>query len=280
MRLEEDVLIVALSDAGTIRGASRNLYISQPAISQRLKQIEERWGEPLFIRTHKSLIPTPAGEEIIAYSKKRLYDEKQLQDRLSAVTGTVRGTLSLAVSSVIAQYYLPPLLREYTRLYPDVKMDLRTGLSSTMYDERHQVHLAILRGDVEDTDALKELFSEKLFYVSRKDSLSPSLFIEFQSDFTFHSIVNDWFLTTELTIPKQTIKVDQIETCKQLMLHGIGSCVLPELATNDLTTQHCHLQSLQIRGQDLLRKTWLHCSPKHADLPQVRAFLDLLKSTP
>lgn len=143
MRLEEDLLIATLSDEGTIRGASRKLYISQPALSQRLKQIEQRFGEPLFIRTHKSLIPTPVGEEVIAFAKRRVQEEKQLQDRLSKLTGTVRGTLSLGISSVIAQYVLPKPLRAYVNAYPDVKIDLHTGLSSAIYQNRHHTHLRL-----------------------------------------------------------------------------------------------------------------------------------------
>ncbi len=280
MRLDEDALIVTLSKAGTIRGASRDLYISQPAISQRLKQIEERWGEPLFIRTHKSLIPTPVGEELIAYSKKRLSDERQLQDRLSELTGTVRGTLSLAVSSVIAQYYLPQLLRSYMETYPNVRIDLQTGLSSAMYKERHHVHLSILRGEVDDTDSLTKLFSEKLYYVTKKNSPSTQTLIEFQSDQAFHSQLETWFQTTSFPSPTQTIKVDQIETCKQLMYNGIGACILPEIATNDISTEECLFIPIEVDGAFLERDTWVHCHMKYANLPQVQAFLTLLNQAP
>lgn len=279
MRLDEDVLIVTLSKAGTIRGASRDLYISQPAISQRLKQIEERWGEPLFIRTHKSLIPTPVGEELIAYSIKRLADERKLQDRLSEVTGSVRGTLSLAVSSVIAQYYLPQLLRSYIETYPNVKIDLQTGLSSAMYKERHNAHLSILRGEVDDADSLTKLFSEKLYYVTKKNNPSTQTLIEFQSDQAFHSQLETWFQTTISPSPTQTIKVDQIETCKQLMYNGIGGCILPEIATKDISAEDCHFIPVMLDEAYLQRDTWIHCHMKYAKLPQVQAFLDLLNQS-
>ncbi|MFB4211714.1 LysR family transcriptional regulator [Shouchella sp. JSM 1781072] len=276
MRLDDDELIVALHEAGTIRGASRHLYLSQPAISQRLKQIEEKWGETLFIRTHKSLIPTPIGEEIILYAKTRIQNEKEFINRMSLLTGQVRGTLSLAVSSVIAQYYLPTLLKMYMALYPQVKIDLHTGLTTAMHAKRHDVHVSILRGDLEDEEAKQKLFSENLYYVSNQAHEETNTLIEFQSDPTFHATLEKWFQSKPFPLPKQTIKVDQIETCKQLMLNGIGACILPEIATKDLEHTRCRFIKLHINGEDLKRDTWTYHSEKHIELPQVHAFLDML----
>lgn len=277
MRLEEDLLIATLSDEGTIRGASRKLYISQPALSQRLKQIEQRFGEPLFIRTHKSLIPTPVGEEVIAFAKRRVQEEKQLQDRLSKLTGTVRGTLSLGISSVIAQYVLPKPLRAYVNAYPDVKIDLHTGLSSAIYQNRHHTHLSIIRGDVDDKEGLTLLFSERLYYVRRADTEKPTVFISFQSDDAFQSLIEEWLYAEAAHSPLQTITVDQIETCKQLMANGIGAAILPEVAVRDLNGNDYIRMPLDVNGKETMRSTWLHCPESHRSLPQVNAFITFLQ---
>jgi len=276
MRLDDDELIVALDAAGTIRGAAKQLYLSQPALSQRLKQIEEKWGEALFIRTHKSLIPTPVGEEVILFAKTRIREEKEFMNRLNTLTGHVRSTLSLAVSSVIAQYYLPPLLKNYMEQYPQVKIDLQTGFTTAMYAQRHNVHVSILRGELEGEDVKQKLFSENLYYVANKQYEDTNTLIEFQSDATFHATLDKWFLSEPFPLPKQTIKVDQIETCKQLMLNGIGACILPEIATQDLNEMTCRFTRLHMNGNELRRDTWTYYNEKNASLPQVKAFLALL----
>ncbi|WP_059105752.1 LysR family transcriptional regulator [Shouchella shacheensis] len=279
MKIDEDQLLATLKQAGTIRGAAKRLYISQPAISQRLKQVEEKWGEPLFIRTHKQLLLTPAGEEVVRFAEQRLAEEKRLQERLSQLTGTIRGTLSLGVSSVFGQYVLPNVLHVYMQKYPEVKIDLQTGLSSFISSSKENFHISITRGEPALPHSSERLLRERLYLVEKASSLAPpkkQVFIEFQSDAGMESMINEWFVQEGGRKPDQVIKVDQIETCKQLMACGIGMAVLPEMATQNLPEDDYQFEPLILKGETLMRHTYSSCSDYHRTLPQVNAFLEVL----
>lgn len=75
--MNEFELIKALAEEGNMRKAAERLFLTQPALSQRLQTIEKEWGTRLFIRSQKGLEPTPAGELVIEYAKKVLIQKKK-----------------------------------------------------------------------------------------------------------------------------------------------------------------------------------------------------------
>ncbi|MBP3950752.1 LysR family transcriptional regulator [Bacillus suaedae] len=282
MKTDDYKLLVMIKKQRTIRAAAKELLISQPAISQRLKQIEEQWGEKIFLRTHKQLIVTPVGEKIIALAERIISEENQLLDDISRMSDQVRGRLSLGVSSVVGQYLLPTVLQEYTQTFPEVEIELFTGLSQDIRQSMANFHLMIIRGEKLNQLNCIELFSEPLYLIERKD-INPEhknkLLIEFQSDHSFHSLVEQWLVEqAEIKISRK-IKVDQIETCKQLMSHGIGMAVLPEMAMTNLNLNEYVIKPLVANEKMIKRTTWLCYTDIVRELPQVEAFFQLLKKS-
>lgn len=276
MKMEDSKLLAALFQAGTIRGAAKSLYISQPAVSQRLKSIEAAWGETLFIRTHQQLIATPIGEKVAAHAIKVLESEQRLKEEISQTSTEVQGSLSLGVSTLIGQYLLPDVLDRYLSKYPLVNIQLVTGISKQIEASFEDYHVAIVRGK---RPAFKEtvlLMEEPLYYIENKDTARRSTFIEFQTDDNFQTAINEWLLMHPEFIPKSTLKVDQIETCKQMLLRNIGACVLPAAAVQNIPREHFHFHLMKKNEHPLLRSTWLHYNKKVKALPQVRAFIELL----
>ena len=137
MKIDDYRLLVALSEQGTLRKAADTLYISQPAVSQRLKTIEDEWGTDIFIRTKKKLITTTNGELIIQHAKKMLKEETNLKEMIQYYEGTVNGKLSIGVSSLIGQTILPKVLEKYIKLYPKPVRKKACDLSSC----RHNVFI-------------------------------------------------------------------------------------------------------------------------------------------
>src|SRR5690625_3529307 len=103
LKIDDYALLVKLNEIGTIRGTAKEMIISQPAVSQRLKYIENYFEEQIFIRTSKRLILTPIGEIIIKHAKKVIERETALKNLLTTSSKDVQGTLSIACSSLISQ---------------------------------------------------------------------------------------------------------------------------------------------------------------------------------
>ncbi|WP_407272614.1 LysR family transcriptional regulator [Radiobacillus sp. PE A8.2] len=279
MKIDDYQLLIALKESGTIRGASRSLLISQPALSQRLKQIESQWNEQIFIRSHKRLMVTPVGEEILRFAERIIKEEERAKENISRISKKVSGTLSLGVSSVVGQYVLPAVLQSYVSQYPEVKIQLQIGLSQYIRNTSDNFHVSIIRGDKSANQHCTHLFSDRLYLVDKKRSDATENqrpLIEFKSDPGFQQLVNQWFLEHSDVSFSQSIQVDQIETCKQLMAHGVGMAVLPEIALQDLSRDQFSFTPLIVDDKHLERHTWL-CVPQMAmDLPQVRAFVETI----
>src|SRR5699024_11463086 len=116
-----------LNDMDTLRGTAKEILISQPAVSQRLKFIEEYFSETIFIRTPKKLVLTPSGEMIITHAAQVVAAEQNIKNKLAQSSTEVQGTLSIACSSLISQRFLPNILSEYTKAYPNFSINFDAG---------------------------------------------------------------------------------------------------------------------------------------------------------
>ena len=92
--------------------AAEALLMTQPAVTFQIRQLEEQYNARLFERNHGRIALTAAGEMVLAYSEKILSLHQELESRLSEQMGEMRGTLLLGASSTIAEYFLPPILRD------------------------------------------------------------------------------------------------------------------------------------------------------------------------
>ena len=168
MKIEDYELLLHLERIGTVRGTAKAVLISQPAVSQRLKFIEDYFGEQIFIRTSKRLKLTPSGELILKHAKEVVEREREIKNTLAASSTEVRGTLSIACSSVISQKYLPSILAKFTKKYPLVSIDLVTGMSEDIKRNHSKYHVSIVRGDkIKDSTSIL-LFKDPLYIFDTK----------------------------------------------------------------------------------------------------------------
>ncbi|WZE73499.1 LysR family transcriptional regulator [Macrococcus sp. CCM 2573] len=280
MKIDDYRLLVALDEEETLRKAAETLYISQPAVSQRLKTIENDWGTEIFIRTKKKLIVTTHGEAIINHARKMLKEETNLKEMIHSSEGVVNGNLSIGVSSLIGQTVLPAVLERFVHEYPNVKIQLQVGSSTRIMNNRHDFHVSVIRGTKIMNLHNERLMQEKHYFIypkGKKDVLDTLPMIEFQADPVYLKEIEQWY--TELFNKEYApqIKTDQIATCKALLLSGVGMTVLPEIVAEDIDHGEFEVKLVEAHGQELLRETYISYENDILSLPQVSAFITLLK---
>lgn len=280
MKIDDYELLLQLNKIGTVRGTAKAVLISQPAVSQRLKFIEEYFGEQIFIRTSKRLKLTPSGELILKHAQEVVERETEIKNTLAASSIEVRGTLSIACSSLISQRYLPNILAKFTQKFPLVSIDLVTGMSEHIKRDYNNFHISIVRGaQLKDLSSVL-LFKDPLYIFDTKDFSKDNLkkrpLISFKSDDDLQDKMNHWLFYRQDEIqPLQKISVDQIETCKQFMKQGLGMAILPKSVSENLMDEYPHLP-LEVEGEPITRDTWLCYQPGMRKLPQVNSFIELL----
>ncbi|MDY0405939.1 LysR family transcriptional regulator [Virgibacillus sp. 179-BFC.A HS] len=284
MRIDDYELLLKLQEIGTIRGTAKAILISQPAVTQRLKYIEEYFGQPIFIRTPKQLVPTPSGEIILKHAQKVVKGEAAIMNKLAQSSNTIQGTLSIACSSLISQRFLPAILGEYTAKYPNVTIDLVTGISEDIKRNHKDYHVCIIRGQKLKESTCISLFEDPLYIFDTepfpKNRMKERPLISFKSDDSMHELVDNWlYHHNDLIQPLKAITVDQIETCKQFMKQGIGMAVLPQSVSDSMKKDYPHI-ALELDGKPVTRHTWLCYQEGVRKLPQVDLFIkELAKQT-
>ncbi|EGQ27117.1 LysR family transcriptional regulator [Sporosarcina newyorkensis 2681] len=278
-------IIKALAEEGNMRKASERLHLSQPALSQRLQTIEKEWGMQLFIRSQKGLEPTPAGEHVIAYAKESLAKRDETLELIASLEDKVHGTLKIACASIIGQTWLPQVLKDYVALYPDAKISLMTGWSSEISNALYEgeAHIGIVRGQTDWKSNRKYLFRDQLYLVDREISTIDELkdtnrhFIQFKSDSNYYMEIQRWWNKHFNQHPSRQIIVDQIETCKQLALNGIGYAILPSITlSGDERVNRIPLLNSE-EEFELTRDTWLIGYNSTFELKQVKAFVEIVQ---
>ena len=112
--------------------AAELLYMTQPAVTFQVKQLEEHFNTRLFERSHSKITLTAAGEVALEYAERILNLNGEMETRLGELTGQVSGTLLVGASTTIAEYMLPRLLGDFKAQYPHVHARLTVANSETI----------------------------------------------------------------------------------------------------------------------------------------------------
>ena len=108
------------------------LFMTQPAVTFQIKQLEEHFNTRLFDRGHGKISLTPAGDVVLEYAERILGLSSEMDVRLSEMTGEIGGSLLVGASTTIAEFMLPRILGEFKGTYPNVRARLVVANSETI----------------------------------------------------------------------------------------------------------------------------------------------------
>ena len=128
--------------------ASQELFVSQPAITKHIQELETYYQVRLFERQGSKISLTVAGELLLKHSEKILEDYKRLEYEMHLLHNEYIGELKLGASTTIAQYVLPPLLANFIAKFPKVSLSLLNGNSRGIEAalQEHRIDLGLVEG--------------------------------------------------------------------------------------------------------------------------------------
>lgn len=128
--------------------ASQELFISQPAISKHIQELEASYQTRLFERQGNRIALTRAGELLREHGEKILDAYKQLEYEMHLLRNEYTGELRLGASTTIAQYVLPALLADFIGKFPQVRLSLLNGNSQAVETalQEHRIDLGLVEG--------------------------------------------------------------------------------------------------------------------------------------
>ena len=123
-------IFAAVVDCGTMHAAAQKLYISQPTITQAIKELEEHYGCLLFERYGRRLTITPAGQELLGYARELLSGYERMERSMQEQAG--HRLLRVGATLILAEQLLVPMIRAFESRYPEIRVEVLVDNSSVL----------------------------------------------------------------------------------------------------------------------------------------------------
>ena len=251
MTMKQALYFKTIAQYGTITAAAKQLYISQPSLSQTLRQIEDEVGTPLFDRSTSPFHLTYAGERYLKAVEAMLDIETRLKEEIESIRRDDGGRLRLGISVTRAMQVLPDVIPIFTKAYPNVTIELTEAASASLEGllQKGQIDLALAALEANEANIAYELIEkESIGILAGKDSqlaqLVPSgtpISLEmvekeaFVSLDTSHSsrIIQDRLFRRYNIRPKILLETSSLEVARRVALKSGACMVLPDVYADE-----------------------------------------------
>lgn len=167
--------LLSVANCGSFSAAAEHSFVTQPSLSMQVKALEEELGVVLLDRSKKPVIPTEAGEVVLARAREALKAYNYIRESVAELKGETAGKLRLGVIPTIAPYLLHKFLPTFVRDYPKVELEISEMVTGDIVEalRRDRLDAALVAGGTcGDGITEQELFSDRFFaYVSPNNPL-------------------------------------------------------------------------------------------------------------
>ncbi|POX57320.1 transcriptional regulator CynR [Streptomyces sp. Ru71] len=243
--------LLAVAENGTFTRAAEELHISQPTLSQQIKQLERIVGVQLLDRTERTVRLTDAGEAYVHHARRALRDLAAAERAVHDVHDLSRGRLRLAVTPTFTAYLTGPLAAEFHTRHPGITLTLRETtqdrIEAGLLADEFDLGIAFTGSHLPGITAT-ELFSETLTLVTSTRhaagdhrALPVGDLVRMQlallsGDFATRSHIDDYFAQHGIS-PRTLVEANSIQTLTEIVQRTSLATVLPDAIAHD----HPHL---------------------------------------
>ncbi len=155
VNLELYRVFYTVAKCGSLTRAADELFISQPAVSQAIKQLEGQLGTPLFNRTHRGMeLSEQGGKQIFDIVVRALGELDEAENKIREINSTATGTIRISASDTIFSYVVIDKIAEYHEKFPNVKLNLINCITTETLEllKNNKCDIAFLNLPVDDKD--------------------------------------------------------------------------------------------------------------------------------
>jgi DNA-binding transcriptional LysR family regulator len=223
--------------------AADALFMTQPAVTFQIKQIEEEFNTRLFERRHGSISLTPAGDLVLSYAEKILALSDEMETRISEMTGEMRGILQLGASTTIAEHLLPKALGEFNALYPLVRVQLTVANSESIESQvsEHRLNVGLIESPAKTIGLSSEVCcSDEMWVIcasnhplAERDTVTPKLLADYEyisrePGSGTREVIEAYFRQNKIAADKLKIQMElgRTESLKGVVATGLGFAIV------------------------------------------------------
>lgn len=261
MQISQINAFLAVAELQSFTLAAERLHITQPAVSKRIRQLEEQMQTSLFDRIGKTSILTPSGQSLLPHAERILLELKTYQEALAHDANKPSGKLSLATSHHVGLHRLPQVLRDFKIEYPEVDLDLHFMDSEdacvAIANNELEIAIVTLPENPDDRLHLEPVWIDVLQVVLAPDhALADAPLIDREALLAYPAIlpsmgtftrriINSYFATSKESM-KIILETNYLETIKVMVSANLGWSMLP-ISMLDHTLIGKPLSDLDIR---------------------------------
>lgn len=245
--------------------AAEELYLSQPAVSMQIKQLEQNVGMPLFEQVGKQLHLTEAGREMLHYSLSITSQINEMGEVFNAMKGLEHGHLNISVVST-ANYFMPQLLAKFIQAHPKIQVSLSVANRDAVIKQltENVADLAIMGQPPDGTEMRAEAFLKNPLVVIAAPShplaaekniqpwqLANEVFLLREQGSGTRGVVERFFTSHQLALPRH-MAMDTNEAIKQSVQAGMGIGIISSHGI-ELELETKRLIVLDVEGFPIVR---------------------------
>ena len=275
-------LLAALAEDRSLTRAAQRLYITQPAATRRVQQLERELGCKVIVRGPRGVELSAEGEYLARYAVGEIERMRRLREYIDSRGDEVRGTLRLACANAYARCRLPDVLKRFARRYPLVDVHVVTGHSARMGRllVSGEAQIAIVRGRFDWPERSLPLPCDPFYYAAcaeplDMDELPGRPQIRIVTDAPLEAELHRWWTERYHEPPRVSTVVDRSDICVEMLREGLGYSLLSGMYIHD-ETKLWRRRIVFADGTELRRDTSAYCRQSSLRVRAVAAFWEFL----
>lgn len=290
MQIETFQIFCDLVETTSFSEAAERNNISQSAVSQQIRALEERYGVTLVERGRRNFAVTPEGEVLLRAARGILAAYAGIEEEIGAMRDVVAGRLSIATVYSIGFHELPPYIEEFRQRFPDVDLQVQYRRSSQVYADvsENLADLGLVAYPQERKGVeIEPAWKDKLVVIcppghplaKRKSielkQIDGERFISFEPDLPTRKAIDGMFSQAGVQV-KEVVEFDNIETVKRgVLIENAISIVPSESVRTEVESKT--LARIPIEGKFIWRPLGIVRRRARAITPAMREMIELLK---
>ncbi|MBV9659459.1 MAG: LysR family transcriptional regulator [Verrucomicrobia bacterium] len=292
MQIETFKVFCDLVETASFSRAATLNSITQSAVSQQIRALELRYGVSLIERGKKNFCVTSEGRAFLQASREILATYENLGSRLRELQNIVAGELTIATVFSIGLHELPPFLKKFSALYPDVELKLEYRRSSQVYNEvlEGKADVGLVAFPTKRKGIIVENFwKDKLVLICHPGhelaerrrvtlrDLQGEKFISFEPDLPTRKAIDRMLRHHGVEIA-QVMELDNVEAVKRAVAIENGISIVPQTTVAN-EVRHRSLVAVEVESFDMWRPLGALYRRHRSISPAQRQFVGMLRET-
>jgi len=241
--LAEVEAFLTVAERRSVSKAAEVLYVTQPALTTRIKKLERDLGVELFVRTPRGMRLTAEGRAFRGHAQRAVQELAQGRELLRELREGRVGELLLGAAPAISTYVLPLVLRRFQAAFPNVHLIVRTGHSEEILEMvlREQVQVGLVRELPHPATTSRRLYEDEIVLVVHPahrfaaersiavEELAGERLILFDRTSSYFVLTSAFFRDAGV-VPRGVMELDNVDATKKMVEQDLGIAFLPYTA--------------------------------------------------